>query len=355
MIPELGIIEGFFGKPWSWQERRDVVGALQPHGYRFYLFAPKADALLRRRWQEPHPEAELAQIAEFAASCRDRGVRFGIGLTPFELHLAPGGEWRSLIRAKLDSLAAIHIDDLAILFDDMRGDIPDLAERQAAIVTEAADHGLASRILCCPSYYSDDPVLDRAFGQRPDGYLESLGRLLDPAIAIMWTGEEVCSREISPGHLARVAGQIGRKPFLWDNYPVNDGPRMSQHLHLRGFTGRPARIAAQISAHGVNPALQPWLSLPPAVTLAMSYAEGDDYRYGAAFDEAASLLFGDALARRLRADLLTFQDRGRDRIGPERTAELRDIYSAFHHPAAAEVIAWLDGAYDVSDEMVHTQ
>jgi hypothetical protein len=100
----------------------------------------------------------------------------------------------------------------------MRGDTPDLAERQAAIVQSAAEHGAASRLLCCPSYYSDDPVLDRAFGERPHNYLESLGAALS-AIEIMWTGEEVCSREISPGHLARVAEQIGRKPFLWDKLP----------------------------------------------------------------------------------------------------------------------------------------
>ncbi|HEX8442916.1 MAG TPA: beta-N-acetylglucosaminidase domain-containing protein [Allosphingosinicella sp.] len=355
MIPELGIIEGFFGPPWSWEERRTVVAALQPHGYRFYLYAPKADAFLRRRWQEPHPDAELAEIATFAAFCRQAGVRFGVGLTPFELHLEPGGKLRHLIRAKLETLAPIGIDDLAILFDDMRGDIPDLAQRHAAIVDVAAGQGVASRILCCPSYYSDDPVLDRAFGQRPHLYLEDLGRLLDPTIEIMWTGEEVCSREISIGHLAKVAEQIGRRPFLWDNYPVNDGPRMSQHLHLRGVTGRPARIGPHIAAHGVNPALQPWLSLPPAVTLSMSYRAGDAYSYGAAWDEAAWSLFGDELARRLRADLLTFHDRGLDRIGPNRKAELRDIYSAFDHPAAREVIAWLAGAYDVSDEMVQTQ
>jgi hypothetical protein len=172
-------------------------------------------------------------------------------------------------------------------------------------------------------------VLDRAFGPRPDLYLETLGRLLDPAVEIMWTGEEVCSREISPGHIERVAQQIGRKPFLWDNYPVNDGPRMSQHLHLRAFTGRPASLAGHISAHAVNPASQARLSLIPALTLAMSYAEGDRYSYGAAFDRAANALLGADLARRLRFDLLTFQDRGRDRIAPERRAELRAIYAGF--------------------------
>ncbi len=355
MIPELGLVEGFFGRPWSWDERRRAVATLAPNGYSFFLYAPKADPFLRRRWQEPHREEELEELATFSSFCRGQGVRFGIGLTPFELHLAPGEGWREAIHAKLATLAGIGIDDLAILFDDMRGDIPDLAERQAGIVEHAAGYGLASRVLCCPSYYSDDPVLDRAFGNRPEGYLESLGRLLDPAVEIMWTGEEVCSREISPAHLDRVADQIGRKPFLWDNYPVNDGPRMSQHLHLRAFTGRPASLAGHISGHAVNPALQPLLSLVPALTLAMSYREGQAYSYGAAFDRAAADLLGPDLTRRLRLDLLSFQDRGRDRIGPDRRAELIGIYERFDHPAAREVIAWLEGDYDVGDEMVQTQ
>jgi hypothetical protein len=355
VIPELGIIEGFFGQPWSWEGRRAVVATLAPHGYGFFLYAPKADPFLRRRWHEPHPETELVEIADFAAFCRRTGVRFGIGLTPFELHLAPAAGWPALVQAKLATLASAGIDDLAILFDDMRGDIPDLAERQAAIVDIAAGQGIASRILCCPSYYSDDPVLDRAFGQRPAQYLEDLGRLLDRAVEIMWTGEEVCSRELSVGHLDRVAEQLRRKPFLWDNYPVNDGPRMSQHLHLRGFTGRPARIGDHLSAHGINPALQPSLTLLPALTLAMSYRQGGAYSYGAAQDAAAAELFGEPLAQRLRADLLTFEDRGLDRIGPNRKAELQEIYGRFDHPAAREVIAWLAGAYDVSDELVQTQ
>ena len=294
----LGLIEGFFGRPWSWDERRHVVRTLAPHGYRFFLYAPKADPHLRRRWQVPHPPEALDALAAFANFCRGEGVRFGVGLTPFELHLSPSSEWQGAITAKLDGLAEVGIDDLAILFDDMRGDLPDLAERQAAIVAHAAERGTASRLLCCPSYYSDDPVLDRAFGQRPDHYLETLGRRLDPAVEIMWTGEEVCSREYSTGHIERVAGQIGRKPFLWDNYPVNDGPRMSQHLHLRAFTGRPAALRALLSGHAVNPASQPWLSLLPAVTLAMSYAQGETYAYGQAFDQAAADLYGPALARR---------------------------------------------------------
>jgi hyaluronoglucosaminidase len=80
----------------------------------------------------------------------------------------------------------------------------------------------------CPTYYSDDRMLDIVFGERPSGYLEELGRRLDPAVGVYWTGEEICCREFGCGHLARVAHALQRKPTLWDNYPVNDGPRMSR-------------------------------------------------------------------------------------------------------------------------------
>ena len=354
MTPPLALIEGFFGRPWSWPDRHEAVRFLAPHGFGAYLYAPKADPWLRRRWQEPYPAETLAELAGFGAACRTAGVRLGAGLSPFELHLHASGDWQTPLDAKLAQLDEAGIEDLAILFDDMRGDVPDLAERQAAIVHHAAGHSGASAILCCPSYYSDDPILDTAFGERPAFYLEQLGRLLDPSIRILWTGEEVVSREYSPGHLVRVAEAIGRKPFLWDNYPVNDGALMSQHLHLRAFTGRPAAIAAQIAGHGINLASQPVLSRIPALTLAESYARGDVYEYGAAFDRAAATVLGEALAERVRRDLLALQDRGLDRLA-ERRATLRDRYAAFDHPAAREIVAWLDGAWDVTDELVQTQ
>jgi hyaluronoglucosaminidase len=354
VTPDLGIIEGFFGRPWSWSERGEAVRFLAPHGYRFYLYAPKADAFLRRRWEEPHPEAELAELAAFRDLCRAEGVRFGVGLSPFELHLNPDRGWQEKLAAKLASLAVLKPDDLAILFDDMRGDVPNLAERQAAIVHFAAERSGASRISCCPSYYSDDAILDVAFGERPPFYLEQIGRLLDPAVGVFWTGAEVCAREFTPGHVARVAGQLGRKPILWDNYPVNDGARLSQHLHLRGFAGRPASIAGHIAAHGINPASQALLTRIPALTLAESYRHGEAYDYGASFERAARAVLGEALAQRVARDLITLQDRGLDRLF-ERRAILRERYSGFDHPAAREIVAWLDGRWDVSKELVQTQ
>jgi hyaluronoglucosaminidase len=350
MTIDLGLIEGFYGKPWSWEARGETVAFLAPHGYRFYYYAPKADSFLRRRWRERHPPETEESLRRLSRHCRSLGVRFGVGLSPYEIYRSFDAETRQSLAAKLAQLDAVGVDDLAILFDDMRGDLPNLARTQADIVHWVRARSKASRVLVCPSYYTDDPILDRFFGERPPNYLEDFGRGLDPDIDIFWTGEEVCAREFSPGHLARVAGQIGRKPFLWDNYPVNDGPAMSQFLHLRGFTGRPASIATQIAGHAVNVASQPILSRIPALTLADSYAQGDDYEYGRAFLRAAEIVLGAELATLVRGDLMLLQD-----LGIERAQGLRERYAAFDHPAAREIVAWLDGHWRITREEMALQ
>ena len=354
-MTELGIIEGYFGRSWSMTERRAVVDRLAPSGYRFFHYAPKFDAKLRRQWQSPYDASELDDLANFAAYCRAANMRFGIGLTPFGAHLDFSTGCKAALRAKVAQLDAIGIDQMAILFDDMDGDLPDLAQRQVDIAGFIMDCSLAKSFFLCPSYYSDDPLLDRVFGPRPKDYLEDLGRLLDSDVAIYWTGEEVCSREYSVGHLRDVADRLGRKPALWDNYPVNDGPRMSQYLHLRAFTGRSAEIGKEVSHHAINPASQPVLGCIPALTLPMAYAQGPNYRYGEAFTDAAATMCGPELAAQLVKHLLLFNDSGLERIGDDTKSRLRDIYGSFDHPAAHEIVDWLDEGYAITGEMLQTQ
>lgn len=342
MTPELGVIEGYFGRPWTHEDRKCALTALRELGFSWYHFAPKADAFLRRRWREPHPDTALAELVEIAAHCRGLGLRFGVGLSPYELYRDFSGPAKSAFVAKVRALDDLGIDDLAILFDDTRGDVPALAAREAEIVHAALANTRASRVLMCPTYYSDDCMLDVVFSPRPEGYLEELGRRLDPRVGVYWTGEEVCAREHGPAHLARVAESLGRKPTLWDNYPVNDGPRMSRFLHLRGFTGRPAIIGDHLAAHAINPALQPHLGLIPAATLVAAYREGPGYSYMCAFRQAARALADAELATLLEQDLHDLQDRGFDQLGDDRE-RLRQRYAAVDHPMAAEVVRWLDG------------
>jgi hyaluronoglucosaminidase len=351
---QLGIIEGYYGRPWTWQERADTMRFLAPFGYQFYMYAPKADPHLRKYWREEHPRDVADEIKRLSAQCRDAGVRFGVGLSPTKLHIDFGKAAQEALGRKLAEVESFGLDFLALLFDDMRGDVPDLAKHQIEITHWTAERTNVKQLYMCPSYYTDDPVLDRVFGQRPDGYVEELGRGIDPSIPMFWTGEEVCSREISVGHMQRVAEQMRRQPFLWDNYPVNDGERMSQFLHVRSFTGRDAGVRNDVVAHGVNPALQPHLSRIAAISLARVYEQANQYQYGAAFLEAAILALGEEVGRKVYQDALMLQDIGLDRLG-DKADYLRGRYDGVDNPGAREIIEWLNGGYRITDEIVRQQ
>jgi hypothetical protein len=297
---------------------------------------------------------EAGQISQFVAFCKGFGVRVGMGLSPYEAFTDFNNGVRNSFVNRVEDLVSLGIEDLGIFFDDMHSSLPDLARRQIEIVHLARDTVGDVKLFVTPTYYSSDRVLDRVFGQRPEHYLRELGIGLDQSIDIYWTGEEVCAREISVGHVREIGALLMRKPLLWDNYPVNDGPRMSQFLHLRGFTGRCHRLADWVSGHAINPALQPYLTCVPAISLAMSYQLGDDYCYGASGYAAAVKVLGPELADMVWADLMSFQDLGLSKLARRREA-LVDRYGSVNHPAAREILAWLQEAYAATTEMVQTQ
>ena len=351
----LGIIEGFYGPLWSADDRLAVVEALGRFGFGFYHYAPKADSCVRDRWRQPWDEPAANALAELRAHVHSAGLRFGLGISPIGLQHGMDAGARKALGARIEQMNAIGHDELLVMFDDEAGSVDGLAEAQADVVHFAAERSHASRVLCCPTYYSDDPLLDELFGTRPNSYVEAIGNALDPAVEIYWTGPKVVSDAIPVEHVSAVAERLGRKPVLWDNYPVNDGPRMIRHLHLRAFSGRSAGLADVSGGHAINPALQPHLSIIPAATLPMLYRQGDDYDPNAAFVEAARACVGNVLAEYLHADLPLLHDYGLEALGDDERTALRQRYAAFDDPAAAEVVRWLDGKYHPSEDLATTE
>jgi hypothetical protein len=92
----------------------------------------------------------------------------------------------------------------------------------------------------------------------------------------------------------------------------------------------------------------------PAISLAMSYQQGDDYCYGASGYAAAVKVLGPELANMVRTDLMSFQDLGLTKLVKRRDS-LLERYQPIDHPAAREVLAWLQEEYAATTEMVQTQ
>lgn len=338
----LGIVEGFFGRQWSWQARREQVQFLAAQGFGTYLYAPKNDAFLRKRWFEPYPAAELAALRDLAARAAAAGLEFGIGLSPFELYLDFSAERREALLRKIDQLNQLQAPLLAVLFDDMLGSLPGLAERQLQIFDVIRRHSAARQFALCPTYYSDDPLLLRHFGPGPADYLEELGAALPAEIAIFWTGPKVISDEYPRDHLLEVGRRLRRKPLLWDNYPVNDAKRLAGFLHLAPFAQRAqgrfdfAALRSCCSGLLSNPMNQAALSRVPLASLAAL----------AGLSSGERGVGNPVVLRLLAEDAVLLQHTGLDQLPAIERRRLLERYRACLPDAMAEeVCEWLEGAY----------
>lgn len=362
-VNQLGVIEGFYGEPWSWGQRADYAGFLKKQGFSFYIYAPKADVFLRKKWREPFPKVLEEKLAKLSGQCHAAGIEFGVGFSPYEIYLTPFDlEVKKLLQNRIDAFNRIGVDKFCILMDDMKGDLPGLAERQAEIINWITARSNARQFVFCPTYYSLDPALEKLFGKMPAGYFETLGRTLDKKVNMFWTGEMVCSKAYTEEHLRSTCAALGRKPVLWDNYPVNDGPRMCKFLHLRPVTGRPPEIGNWLSAHAVNPMNQAALSKIVLLTLKNSYGQGAAYNPAKAFRKAAAMITCQEMALQLERDLPAFMDKGLDALTGEEKEALKADYTFFLESrenetaeAAREVVDWLSGRYNVTKDLFLTQ
>jgi hyaluronoglucosaminidase len=338
-----GIIEGFFGKPWNWESRMTGVDFLRNGGYQFYIYAPKSESFLRRQWREPIPRETLQHLSQLGARCQQSGIAFGIGLTPFEIYRNYDASAQASLRAKVAQINQIGVDILCILFDDMRGDMDGLAKIQASVISDICNCSSAASFIVCPTYYSYDQRLAREFGSPPTDYLRDLGRSVDPSIDFFWTGEKIISDGYSTAHLAEVAADIGRKPFIWDNYVANDSSTRTNFLFLDPAAGAWSLPADRIAGVAINPMNQPYLSriaLRGFKNILTQRSGGD------LLPSICRELCGPVVAEHLLADIDLLQNKGLAQLDADTRHRLLNQYQKQQsNPFAAEVAAWLRGEY----------
>ncbi len=335
----VGVVEGFYGRSWSLDTRLAYADYLGDAGLNTFIYCPKGDPYLRRRWQEDWPESSWRELLQLSKAYRQRGINWGVGLSPVELYREYGAPQRDRCKRKVERLAELSSPLIAILFDDMPGDMDALATRQAEIVTDVCNWVSGVRVLVCPTYYSFDPLLEQYFGTKPKDYWAQLGRNLPPDAEIFWTGNKVCSESIRVSDIEAIVQHLGRPVTLWDNYPVNDGAVRSKFLYTSKLCDRHPALRPFIRGHLCNPMNQGLLSLPALSGLSELYGNGG------LDEDALCRILGPLTWERLLRDKRVFENEGLCGIGEERCRQLASEYSDLPGPAAMEVAQWLRGEY----------
>ncbi|MFK0570740.1 beta-N-acetylglucosaminidase domain-containing protein [Endozoicomonas sp.] len=341
-----GVIEGLYDQQnqWSWEARDAYVSFCTQKGFDFYIYAPKDDPYLREQWDQPWPESTFEAIKALGLKLQQSNVRFGMGLTPFNVREL-NRENRQQLKEKIASINQLNPQILCILFDDFSNEVDCLARVQTEIAEFIAAESSAEQFIVVGTYYSKDPLLQRVYGAMPENYWSDLGQSLDSRFDIFWTGDHVISLGYDQTSLQEMTDHFRRKPFLWDNYPVNDTDWLKNRLRLYTFTGRPWQLSDWCSGHAVNPMIQPWLSMIPLATLSDLYQQKGQFDGHASFKSAARNLCGIELAAAIEENLICFTEEGTLNFSDFTRNRLKKTFSKFQseaeQPFVREILSWL--------------
>lgn len=82
-VPYRGVVEGFYGTPWSHEARLSQLEFYGRNKMNVYLYGPKDDPYHSTpNWRKPYPEREAAQLKELVDKAAENGVIFYWAIHP---------------------------------------------------------------------------------------------------------------------------------------------------------------------------------------------------------------------------------------------------------------------------------
>jgi hyaluronoglucosaminidase len=240
-----GVIEGFYGTPWTHAERLDLIRFCGDHELNTWVHAPKDDPYHRKLWRDPYPDAELEQLGALVQEAQRNNVDFAYSIAPgLDMVYSSDAELEALV-AKCEQVQSVGVRAVQLLWDDVQHELhgPEDEKRYGSSErpSAAAQADVSNRfraafaqesLVVCPMSYAntEDTPYRRVFKAE-----------LDPEVVLYWTGPEVVSFGITREELDAVAARFGHELLIWDNYPVNDFA--PEKLFLGPLRGRDPRLA----------------------------------------------------------------------------------------------------------------
>ncbi|WP_307840609.1 beta-N-acetylglucosaminidase domain-containing protein [Streptomyces sp. G44] len=328
-----GLTEGFYGTPWTREQRLAQLDFMGRTKQNRYLYAPGDDLYRQARWREPYPAEQRADFRALAARAEANHVTLAWAVSPGQaMCMSSDKDVRDLTR-KIDAMWALGVRAFQLQFQDVSysewhcerdaetfGRGPEAAAKAQARVAGAVAAHLAARhpgaepLTLMPTEYFQDGTT---------AYRAALSAGLDRRVQVAWTGVGVVPKTITGRELAGAREAFGPHPLVtMDNYPVNDFAQ--DRIFLGPYTGRQPAVATGSAALLGTAMEQPAASRIPLFTAADYAWNPRAYRphasWLAAIDDLAG---GDPKARgALRA--LAGNDAS-SVLGAEESAYLRPL------------------------------
>lgn len=217
-----GFIEGYYGIPWSNENRMDLMRFGGDFKMNAYIFAPKDDEYHSLKWREPYPAEKLAEIKEMVQVGAATKNKFIWTIHPF---LKDGMNFESeetyksdleKIIAKFEQLYSVGVRQFGVLADDAEGDANNQVKLMEDLEEWRLQKGDVYEFIFVPKVYTKES----AGGNVNNEYLNTIGTMPE-TIDIMWTGDVILGY-VTQDTFEFFEQAVGRQAFMWLNWPVND-------------------------------------------------------------------------------------------------------------------------------------
>ncbi|XP_016127652.1 protein O-GlcNAcase isoform X1 [Sinocyclocheilus grahami] len=252
-----GVVEGFYGRPWTMEQRKELFRRQQKWGLNTYLYAPKDDYKHRMFWREMYSVEEAEQLTTLISAAKEHGVEFIYAISPGLDITFSNQKEVSTLKRKLDQVSHFGCKSFALLFDDIDHNMcpadkevfSSFAHAQVSITNEIFQYlGEPEIFLFCPTEYCGTFCYPNV-SQSP--YLHTIGEKLLPGIEVLWTGPKVVSKDISVESIEEVTKILRRAPVIWDNIHANDYDQ--KRLFLGPYKGRSTELIPRLKGVLTNP------------------------------------------------------------------------------------------------------
>lgn len=266
-----GVIEGFYGTPWTHNQRKKGLTLFAKKSMNTFILAPKDDPWQRFDWRTPFTESFLASTQELNEHAQDLLIDLNVCVSPglTVSYSSPADVDALLVRYQ--QLLGVGVKRFGLLLDDIPSELQFQSDRDAFSSIAQAHAAFANQVLeslkrlnteaslfVCPLQYH---------GRGNEPYISELGHKLSAEIDLMWTGRQICSEYLDVYDAEKFLAGTTKKPFYWDNFPVNDVAMVHQ-LHIGPIQNREQKLGNYAVGLVANPMDRFESSLLPIITIA---------------------------------------------------------------------------------------
>ena len=251
-----GVIEGFYGTPWSHEQRLRGLAHFSDFGFNRYLLAPKDDPWHRYDWRSPLSEDFLNRVSDLIAQGRKNAVTVAVAISPgLTVEYSDANDVKAIM-VRFKQLHSIGVREFGLFLDDIPARLQ--SEKDSAKFNSI----MQAHSYYCNAVWAELKKLDsdntlaicplQYHGKATEEYITEFGNALDPDLALIWTGREICSEYLDVSDAKVFKANTNHIPLYWDNYPVND-VAMLHELHVGPIEGREKGLENHSLGYFANP------------------------------------------------------------------------------------------------------